>query len=124
MPAATPGAERVDGRRREAGQLHQRVGADRPPDSSCAAHREGDLVQAHERAALADRQVHEVRRDAAARGARPPSSPRTDTGTMARTALVGVTASPRVSSQVRSAPVTVASTTSLTEPPCACRTRR
>ena len=54
---------------------------------------------------------------------REPGSARTLTGTMARTTVVGLTFSPRVSSQVRSAPLTVASTTSLTVPPCALRTR-
>jgi hypothetical protein len=44
-------------------------------------------------------------------------SERTLTGTIARTTVVGVTFSPRVSSQARSAPATVASTTSLTVPP-------
>ena len=56
-------------------------------------------------------------------GACTPCSPRTDTGTIARMLVVDVTASPRVISQARSAPETVASTTSLTVPPCALRMR-
>ena len=57
-----------------------------------------------------------------------PSSPlcwsaRTLTGTIARMVVVAVTASPRVSSQLRSAPDTVASTTSFTVPPWDLRTR-
>src|SRR5205085_2468932 len=48
-----------------------------------------------------------------------PSSSWTLTGTIARTVLPDVTDSPLVNSQMRSAPVTVASRTSLTLPPCA-----
>ena len=45
------------------------------------------------------------------------------TGTSARTEAPAVTGSPRVIIQPRSAPATTASTTSLTVPPCAARTR-
>jgi hypothetical protein len=49
---------------------------------------------------------------------------RTLTGTMARTAVSAVSGSPLLISQRRRAPVTTASTTSLTVPPCALRTAR
>ncbi len=45
-------------------------------------------------------------------------------GTIARNVRLECTDSARVISQVRRAPVTVASTTSLTVPPCRRRTRR
>ncbi len=80
-------------------------------------------MQPHHRAGLADRQVDELRRHPVAERSRRRSSVRTLTGTIARTIDVGVTDSPRVSSHTRSAPATVASTTSLTVPPCALRTR-
>jgi hypothetical protein len=43
---------------------------------------------------------------------------------MARIDVEARTGSPRVNSQVRNAPATVASTTSLTVPPCAALMRR
>ena len=78
-----------------------------------------DLRQPHHRVALADRQVDQERRDLAdrlARARRRPSSASgyTDIGAIARTVDVGVTGSPRDSSQLRSAPAITASTTSLT----------
>ena len=79
-----------------------------------------DLRQPHHRVALPDRQVDEERRHLADRLARPASSIEarrrgyTDIGAIARTVAVGVTGSPRDSSQLRSAPAITASTTSLT----------
>ena len=49
------------------------------------------------------------------------ASPRTDSGTIARSVDDAVTGSPRESSQLRSAPDTTLSTTSLTVQPCAAR---
>ena len=47
------------------------------------------------------------------------ASPRTDSGTIARSVDDAVTGSPRISSQSRSAPETTLSTTSFTVQPCA-----
>jgi hypothetical protein len=52
------------------------------------------------------------------------ASPRTDSGTIARTVDDGVTGSPLERSQLRRAPDTTLRTTSLTVHPCAARTRR
>ena len=49
------------------------------------------------------------------------ASPRTDSGTIARSVEDAVTGSPRDSNQSRSAPDTTDSTTSLTVQPCAAR---
>ncbi len=52
------------------------------------------------------------------------SSSMTDMGTIARSWRIADDEVPRAISQARSAPVTVARMTSLTEPPCTLRTRR
>ena len=61
--ARDPGAERVQGRRGEAGQPGQRLGADRLAGLLVRLHPVGDLVQPHDRAGLPHRQVDQVARD-------------------------------------------------------------
>ena len=112
--ARDPRAERVQRRRGEAGQPGQRLGPDRLAGLLVRLHPVGHLVQPHDR------------RWARRPGGRPGScetwlpdaalspSVRTLTGTSARTVVAEPTFSPRVSSQARRAPATVASTTSLT----------
>ena len=107
--AGGPGAERVQRGRGEAAERDQRVGADRLA---------GLLVRPHRVATPgAAGPPGRARRPAGPPGTTRPCCParrslrrpRTRTGTIARTVLP-VTGSPRVSSQLRSAPETVAST--------------
>ena len=120
-----PRADRVERRRREAGDAGEPVGGDAAAGLLVGLERVGDLVQPDHRARPRRRAG---RRSAAAiwlpSEVASSSSSMTETGTTARIWRSPPIDSARVISQARSAPVTVARITSLTVPPCASRTLR